>query len=80
MDKIPLLEDIPVLSDEIKSTKAHNRAVALKFLQGADRRLYGVFWVHLQNNFSLGVNQYPSDLTEVYTMSLNYVPPRVDQH
>ena len=55
VDKIPVLTGTPRLTDAEKSTKAHDRAVALKFLQGADRRLYGALWVSLQNNFSLGL-------------------------
>jgi hypothetical protein len=75
MDKIEDLEGSTGLSAEEKSKKAHDRAVALKFLQGADRRTYGTLWVGMQNNYSLGLRQYPSDLTEAYTMLLNYVPP-----
>ena len=64
-----------VLTAKEKSLKSHNRAVATQFMFGADRRLYGAMWINLQNNFSLGLNQYPTDLTEAYNMLLNYVPP-----
>ena len=69
------IDGVRQLSDEEKSMRAHNRAVALKFIQGADRRLYGQLWVSLQNNYSLNLKQYPRDQTDAYTMLLNYVPP-----
>ncbi len=75
MDKIKELEDKTGLTTTEKSTKAHDRAVALKFLQGADRGAYGTSWVSLQNNFLLNLKLYPRDLTEAYMMLLNYVPP-----
>jgi hypothetical protein len=77
MDKIEDLEGSTGLTVSEKSTrKAHDRAVPLKILQGADKRMYGTLWVNMHNNYSLGLKQYPTDLTEAYTMLLNYVPPR----
>jgi hypothetical protein len=76
MDKIEDLEGSTGLTTSEKSTKAHDRAVALKFLQGADKRMCGTLWVSMQNNYSLGLKQYPTNLTEAYTTLLNYIPQK----
>ena len=51
---------------------ARNRTLALAFLKGADRRLYGNLWIELENQFTRQHDQYPIDLTAAYNMLLNY--------
>lgn len=53
---------------------ARNRTLALAFLKGADRKLYGMLWIELENQYTRQHDQYPADLTAAYNMLLNYKP------
>jgi len=55
-----------------KETDARNRTVAILFLKGADRRIYGNLLTDLENQFSRGVNQYPDDLVVAYNLLLSH--------
>ena len=49
--------------------------LAMDFLNGADRRRFGALWADLENQFARNNSQYPADLTEAYSMLVNYKPP-----
>jgi hypothetical protein len=53
---------------------ARDRTLALAFLKGADRKLYGTLWIELENQFTRQHDQYPHDLTAAYNLLLNYKP------
>jgi len=65
------LVKVAVYRDKCKKA-ARNRTLALAFLKGADRRLYGNLWVELENQFTRQHDQYPIDITAAYNMLLNY--------
>jgi hypothetical protein len=49
---------------------ARNRTLALAFLKGADRKLYGTLWIELENQYTRQHDQYPHDLTAAYNMHI----------
>ena len=59
---------------EKKKQASRNKAVALAFLRQADRKRFGALWADLENQFSRGNDQYPTDLTAAYSMLVNYKP------
>ena len=64
------------VTDTVDRTKrARNLKLAMDFLNGADRRRFGTLWADLENQFGRNNNQYPVDLTEAYSMLVNYKPP-----
>jgi hypothetical protein len=54
---------------------AKKKSVAIAFLKGADRKRYGGLWSELENNYTRGLDHYPTDLTGAYNLLLNYKPP-----
>jgi hypothetical protein len=51
---------------------AKNQSIGVGFLKRADKRRYGGLWTKLENSFSHGQDQYPSDLTSAYNLLLRY--------
>lgn len=79
-------EDIRRLATETLSTMELNRravnaatkqSVAVAFMKRADRNKYGNLWSNLESNFTRGHDNYPTNLTTVYNLLLNYVPPTI---
>jgi Reverse transcriptase (RNA-dependent DNA polymerase) len=64
------------ITDTLEREKSsRNQHVAIMFLNRSDRRRYGTLWADLENQFARGNNQYPTDLTEAYSLLVNYKPP-----
>jgi hypothetical protein len=61
-------------------TAAKKKSVAIGFLKRADKRRYGGLWSDLENQFTRGTDDYPSDLTGAYNLLLNYKPPPFQQY
>jgi len=55
---------------------SHDYTLALSFLKCADRHRYGGLWASLENQFSLGNNQYPVDLMAAYSILVSYKIPK----
>ena len=72
-----------VSADADNATKrlkiARDRSLALAFLKPADRCCVGTLWADLENQFSRGNNQYPTDLTAAYSLLVNFKPPKRDE-
>jgi hypothetical protein len=58
---------------------ARDRSLALAFLKRAHRGRFGTLWADLENQFSGGNDQYPTDLTAAYSLLLNFKPPKRDE-
>jgi hypothetical protein len=56
-----------------------DRTLALAFLKCADRRCFGTLWADLENQFSRGNDQYPTNLTASYSLFVNFKPPKRDK-
>jgi hypothetical protein len=54
---------------------AKKKSIAIGFLKRANRRRYTGLWSDLENLFTRGTDQYPTDLTSAYNLLLNYKPP-----
>ena len=72
-----------VSSDTDGTTKrlkiARDRTLALAFLKRANRRRFGALWADLVNQFSLGNDQYPINLTAAYSLLVNFKPPKREE-
>jgi Zinc knuckle len=55
----------------LKVTK--KQSVAILFITNADQGCYGVICAELENQYTQGTNQYPTDLTSAYNLLLNDV-------
>ena len=75
-----LINAIKEGTDKEKTKAARNKTLALSFLKGADRRRFGSLWTDLENQFSRNNDQYPSDLTEAYSMLVSYKATRNQEH
>jgi len=71
------------LADADDATKrlkiARDRTLALAFLKRADRCHFGTLWADLENQFSRGNDQYPTNLTAAYSLLVNFKPPKRDE-
>jgi hypothetical protein len=56
---------------------ARNRALAIAFLKRADQRRFGTLWTDLENQYTRGNDQYPTDLTAAYSLLVNYKTSQV---
>jgi len=54
---------------------AKKKSVAIGFLKRANRKRFGGLWSDLENLFTRGQDDYPSDLTGAYNLLLNYKAP-----
>jgi len=63
------------ISEAAIKEEAKQRCMAIAFLKRADQRQYGSLWSDLENQFSRGFDQYPTDLTAAYNLLLTYRAP-----
>ena len=54
---------------------ARTRALALVFIEGADRSRYGELHIDMINNYNRGQDIYPTNVTQAYNMIVNHVEP-----
>jgi hypothetical protein len=59
---------------------AKKKSVAIGFLKRGDKKRYGGLWSKLENQYTRGTDDYPSDLTGSYNLLLNYKPPPFQQY
>jgi hypothetical protein len=59
---------------------AKQKYVAIGFLKRADRKRYGGLWSDLENQFTQGTDDYPSNLTGAYNLLLDYTAPPSQQY
>jgi len=69
-----------ILADADNAAKrlkiARDRTLALAFLKRANRRRFGTLWADLENQFSRGNDQYPTDS---YSLLVDLKPPKRDE-
>ena len=58
---------------------ARDRSLALAILKRADRCCFGTLWTDLENQFSRGNDQYPTNLAAAYSLLVNLKPPKRDE-
>ena len=57
-------------SDTDVQAAIHQREVTTYFILGADRNRFGKLQRNLQDNYARGTNQFPSTLTDAYSLLL----------
>ena len=60
---------------EERKQMARDRTLAAAVIRGADPTRYGTLITELANQFAMGKNDYPSDITAAYSMLVNYRTP-----
>jgi hypothetical protein len=56
---------------------AKRKSIAIAFLKNADRTKYGGLWADLENQFTRGSDQYPTEIIAAYNLLMNFkAPPR----
>ena len=58
---------------------ARDRTPALTFLKRANRCCFGTLRADLENHFSRGNDQYPTNLTSAYSLLVSFKPPKRDE-
>jgi hypothetical protein len=62
-----------VLSTEVRQLLARDKTLATMFVMRSDQTRYGTLLADLSNNFAMGKDEYPHDLSAAYTLLVNYV-------
>jgi hypothetical protein len=60
---------------EAATEMARNKSHAIAFLKRADKIRYGLLITELENQFTRGTDQYPTNITETYNLLVNYKKP-----
>ena len=63
------------LTDEERLAKACEKTLAIALITGASPTRYGTLITQLANEYAMGRDQYPEDMTTAYNLLVNYVIP-----
>ena len=63
------------LTDAERLSKACDKTLAIALITGANPTKYGTLITHLANEYAMGRDQYPEDVTSAYNLLINYVTP-----
>ena len=61
--------------DETRATLARDKTLAIALIRGADPHRYGTLIQELANQFAMGVDNYPNDMTAAYSALVHYKTP-----
>jgi hypothetical protein len=70
-----LLVDVSIIGDDERKQAAKLKFLAINFIIRSDKRRYVILIADLANQYTRGNNQYPKDITEAYSMLVNYKTP-----
>lgn len=65
-------EDGLKLNTEERKAIARDRTLGVALIRGADPTRYGTLIVDLANQYAMGVDNYPADITSAYSLLVNY--------
>lgn len=68
-------DDGTARSTETRKTIARDRTLAIALIRGADRTRYGTLIDDLSNQYAMGKDEYPTDITSAYSLLVNYKTP-----
>ena len=77
---VKYLDPDVITTSETKKRMSRDRALAIQFLKGADKKRFGNLLIELENQFTRGTDQYPVDVTAAYGMLVSYRGPRQPQN
>jgi hypothetical protein len=66
------LVDATITNDDERKKAAKLKFLAINFIIRSDKRRYGTLIADLSNQHTHGNSQYPKDITEAYSMLVNY--------
>jgi Reverse transcriptase (RNA-dependent DNA polymerase)/Zinc knuckle len=64
-----------VRTESERKMMARDRTLATLFIRRADPTRYGTLLADLSNNYAMGKDDYPADLTAAYSLLVNYKTP-----
>jgi len=64
-----------ILTQAQRQKLARDKTLAIVFIRGVDPTRYGTLITDLANQFSMGFDNYPTDLTAAYGLVVNYKTP-----
>jgi len=64
-----------VRSTEERKNIARDRTLAIALIRGADTTRYGTLIADLSNQYAMGKDDYPTDITSAYSLLVNYKTP-----
>jgi hypothetical protein len=62
-------------TEDERTALARDRTLGIALLRGADPTRYGTLIADLSNQYAMGHNSYPSDMTSAYSLLVNYKTP-----
>lgn len=62
-------------STDQRKALARDRTLAIALIRGSDRTRYGTLIDDLSNQYAMGKDDYPSDITSAYSLLVNYRTP-----
>lgn len=65
-------------SEDEKKKEAKERYLGILFIKKANRAQFGGLWTELENQYSRGLDQYPTTITGAYSLLVKYVSNSVD--
>jgi hypothetical protein len=62
-------------TDEERKALARDRTLAIMFIRRADPTRYGTLIAELSNQYAMGKDEYPKDVSSAYSLLVNYKTP-----
>jgi Zinc knuckle len=62
-------------TDDERKTAARDRTLAITLIRGADPTRYGTLIAELSNQYAMGKDEYPTDISSAYSLLVNYKTP-----
>jgi hypothetical protein len=65
--------DTAIPTQKIDATKATKyKCLAVAFMSVADKKIYGKLLEELENDYTRGINNYPTTIPSAYNLLVNY--------
>jgi hypothetical protein len=64
-----------VVADDVRKVVARDKTLATMLMLRADPTRYGTLLADLSNNYAMGKDEYPANLSAAYTLLVNYKTP-----
>ncbi|KAI2509415.1 Reverse transcriptase (RNA-dependent DNA polymerase) [Fragilaria crotonensis] len=68
-------EDGTAVTDDDRRSRAYEKTLAIALITGSDPSRYGTLVAHLSNQYAMGRDEYPSNVTAAYNLLVNYRTP-----
>ncbi|KAI2493285.1 Reverse transcriptase (RNA-dependent DNA polymerase) [Fragilaria crotonensis] len=68
-------EDGTAVTNDDRRSRAYEKTLAIALITGSDPSRYGTLVAHLSNQYAMGRDEYPSNVTAAYNLLVNYRTP-----